>query len=82
MVFAELAFESVFSFIVISFIIDFIIDFCLLAINWGKIMKIAPFILKTRHRSRRGFTLLQILLVLAIVALLSAFLFGAFGHSR
>ena len=45
-------------------------------------MKTAPFILTTRHRSRRGFTLLQILLVLAIVALLSAFLFGAFGHSR
>ena len=45
-------------------------------------MKPASMTLTKQRSSRRGFTLLQILLVLAVVSLLSAFLFGAFGQSQ
>jgi len=37
---------------------------------------------RSQQSPKRAFTLLQILLVMAIIAVLSAFLFGAFGQSR
>ena len=45
-------------------------------------MKPTYFNSKSQRSSRQGFTLLQILLVMAVIALLSAFLFSAFGTSR